>query len=119
MTKASGFGADARLKDRQAFRQVFDKGRKTVGRWLILWHRQGSSEQGPRLGLSVSAKVGGAVRRNRLKRLLREAFRLHRSDLSAGLEMVAYPRPGCNWDTRADAERDLLDLLRKAGRLKP
>lgn len=119
MTRASGFGADARLKDRREFRQVFDTGRKAVGRWLILWSREGSSEKGPRLGLSVSAKVGGAVRRNRLKRLLREAFRLHRSELPAGLELVAYPRPGCPWDTRADAECDFLGLLGKAGHLKP
>ena len=118
MTKASGFGADARLKDRQEFRLVFDSGRKAVGRWLILWHRAGSTERGPRLGLSVSAKVGGAVRRNRLKRLLREAFRLHRSELAAGLEMVTYPRPGCPWVKRADAERDLLELLRRAGHMR-
>lgn len=119
MTKPSGFGADARLKDRREFRRVFDTGRKAVGRRLILWCRESSDERSPRLGLSVSAKVGGAVRRNRLKRLLREAFRLHRSELPAGLELVAYPRPGCPWDTRADAERDLLELLRKAGYLRP
>jgi len=118
LTKTSGFGADARLKDRQEFRLVFETGRKAVGRWLILWHRFGSARAGARMGLSVSAKVGGAVRRNRLKRLLREAFRLHRAGLPAGLEVVAYPRPGCPWRSRADAEGDLLELLKRAGHLK-
>lgn len=118
MTKPSGFGADARLKDRQDFRLVFETGRKAVGRWLVLWCREGPSGAQPRLGLSVSAKVGGAVRRNRLKRLLREAFRLHRTELASGLEMVAYPRPGVPWLTLGDAESDLLDLLRQAGKLK-
>ena len=118
MTKASGFGAGARLKDGIEFQRVFEQGRKTVGRSLILWHRSASADSGPKLGLSVSAKVGGAVRRNRLKRLLRESFRLRRAELPPGLEVVAYPRPGCPWKRRADAESDLLDLLRRAGRVK-
>ncbi|MEK7234569.1 MAG: ribonuclease P protein component, partial [Elusimicrobiota bacterium] len=72
MTPPPGFGDDARLKERREFRRVFQSGKKTVGRSLILWHRVDAAEREPRLGLSVSAKVGNAVRRNRLKRLLRE-----------------------------------------------
>ncbi len=119
MTKASGFGAGARLKDGEEFQRVFEQGRKTVGKSLILWHRVDPAEKGPKLGLSVSSKVGGAVRRSRLKRLIRETFRLRRSELPAGLELVAYPRPGCPWKGRADAEREMLDLLRRAGHLRP
>lgn len=47
-----------------------------------------------RLGLSVSRKHGGAVQRNRLKRLLREAFRLSQSELPAGLDLIAIPLDG-------------------------
>lgn len=118
MTGASGFGPEARLKDRRDFRRVYDEGRKTVGASLILWHRLGPAERRPRLGLSVSAKVGGAVRRARLKRLLREAFRLRRSEIAGGAEIVAYPRPGCPWTGRADAEREFYALLDKAGLLR-
>lgn len=118
MTKASGFGAGARLKTGEDFRKVYEQGRKTVGRSLILWHRLDPAGREPRLGLSVSSKVGGAVRRARLKRLLREAFRLRRSELPAGLELVAYPRPGCAWESRGDAERELFDLLTRAGHVR-
>ena len=113
-----GFGPRARLKDTREFRRVYEGGRKTVGTHLILWYRAGDPAAGPRLGLSVSSKVGNAVRRNRLKRLLREAFRLHRDELPAGLELIAYPRAGCPWKGYADAQKDLLDLCRKAGLIK-
>lgn len=58
----------------------------------------------PRLGLSVSRKVGGAVVRNRWKRLLREAFRLSRRELPRGVDLVMVPRP--------QAKPDLTQLLR-------
>jgi ribonuclease P protein component len=48
----------------------------------------------PRLGLSVSRKVGGAVMRNRWKRLLREAFRLARPQLPDGIDLIVIPRAG-------------------------
>jgi len=47
---------------------------------------------GPRIGLSVSRKVGGAVVRNRWKRMLREAFRLSKAELPRGADLVVIPR---------------------------
>ena len=49
-----------------------------------------------RLGLSVSRKVGGAVVRNRWKRLIREAFRTCGSELPEGLDLIVIPRPEIN-----------------------
>ena len=62
------------------------------GRLLVFGYENGLLH--PRLGLSVSRKLGGAVRRNRWKRLLREAFRLCRQRLPNGIDLVVIPRPG-------------------------
>ncbi len=112
-----GFGADARLSSRRDFQRVFTEGRKTVGRTIIVWSIGSAAEGAARLGLSVSGKVGKAVLRNRLKRLLREAFRRNRSRFRS-CDVVVYLRPGVGWPGLADAEKDLLDLCRKAGILQ-
>jgi ribonuclease P protein component len=73
------------------FQRVYDRRRSASDEWLIVY----ACENGLphlRLGLSVSRKVGGAVRRNRLRRLYREAFRLTKQELPSGLDLILIPR---------------------------
>jgi ribonuclease P protein component len=69
----------------------------------------------PRLGLSVSRKVGGAVTRNRWKRCIREAFRLVREQLPCGVDLVVIPRPDAIPRTQ-DLQESLLKLARRAAK---
>jgi ribonuclease P protein component len=92
------------------FDRVFRQGRSHAGRELVLYVFPRGEEQPPRLGLSVSRKVGGAVQRNRVKRLLREAFALEAEKLPAGTDAVLVARP----DARALAEREGLEGIRRA-----
>lgn len=69
-------------------------GRSHAGRDLVLYVFPRGSEEPPRLGLSVSRKVGGAVERNSVKRLLREAFRQESHRLPSGSDAVVIARPG-------------------------
>jgi len=77
-----------RLKTPREFRRVFQGGEKTVGRFFVVFAR---ANQGPdtRLGLAVSRKVGNAVCRNRLKRLVREEFRRYQGLQALDLVVVA------------------------------
>jgi ribonuclease P protein component len=92
MTSAR-FPAEFRLRRGADFQRVYDR-RCSAGDAVLLVFVDGNGLAHPRLGLSVSRKVGGAVERNRWKRLLREAFRLSREELPAEVDMVVIPRVG-------------------------
>jgi ribonuclease P protein component len=108
-----------RLSRSAEFERVYRQGRSTANRHLALYTFANASEEPPRLGLSVSRKVGGAVERNRVKRLLREAFAEVEPELRAGQDVVVVARPAA----RELAERDglegmqgaLTELIAKAG----
>src|SRR5919202_4042620 len=95
-----------RLSRSAEFERVYRQGRSKGNRFLVLYAfpREGddAADDGPRLGLSVSRRVGGAVDRNRVKRVLREAFWAEAERLPAGSDYVVVARP----DARDLAERD-------------
>jgi ribonuclease P protein component len=85
------FPQKARLKVRREFDAVFKEGKKGVGRALVIYALP--NELGfNRLGLAVGKKAGNSVRRNRIKRMIREAFRLETPSLPAGFDIVCIPR---------------------------
>jgi ribonuclease P protein component len=99
-----------RLSRSADFDRVFRNGRSHAGRELVLHVFPRSEDAPPRLGLSVSRKVGGAVDRNRIKRLLREAFALEHGRLPRGTDAVVVARR----DLRGLAEREGLAGVRRA-----
>src|SRR5437588_12820522 len=90
-TPTFAFRPHEHLRRPAEFQRVYDRRRSASDGWLIVY----ACENGLphlRLGLSVSRKVGCAVRRNRLRRLYREAFRLTRQEMPTGLDIILIPR---------------------------
>ena len=95
-----------RLSRSAEFERVYRQGRSKANRYLVLYEfpREDtrSDDDGPRLGLSVSRRVGGAVDRTRVKRALREAFWQQAERLPQGADYVVVARP----EAKGLAERE-------------
>ncbi|MEX1364595.1 MAG: ribonuclease P protein component [Nannocystaceae bacterium] len=126
--KPEGFPRRLRLRRRREFLRVQRGGRKVHTRFFLVFvaptpraiaaaqpGRDGSELPGARLGVTVTRKVGKAVLRNRIKRLVREAYRRERTSLPTGLDMV--------WVAKRDAVDStfpavLADMRQVADRLR-
>ena len=86
------FSKDQRVRGREEFAAVFDA-RVRQSRGPLTAYALPTGGNSPRLGLSVSRRVGTAPRRNRIKRLLREAFRLMQHDFPRAYDIVIVVRP--------------------------
>jgi ribonuclease P protein component len=105
-----------RLSRSAEFERVYRHGRSKANRFFVLYvfpraeEDPGTGEDGPRLGLSVSRRVGGAVERTRVKRVLREAFWAEAERLPEGSDYVVVARP----EVGPLAERDGMPGVRAA-----
>lgn len=79
------------LKLNHLFRRLYHKGSSCANRYLVLYcRRNGTGEN--RIGLTVSGKLGHAVVRNRVRRRLREIYRLHEAEFRPGWDVVVVAR---------------------------
>jgi ribonuclease P protein component len=85
----AGFAPRERVRRRAEFQQIYERGRRIRGRYSTLFIQPNGLTVG-RLGIAATRKLGGAVERNRAKRLIREVFR--RNKIAPGFDVVVVPK---------------------------
>jgi ribonuclease P protein component len=85
----SEFRPDERIRRRTDFRRIYERGTRVTGRLATLFVLRNELAVG-RLGIAATKKLGGAVQRNRAKRLIRDVFR--RNKVAPGFDLVVVPR---------------------------
>ena len=117
-TGSARFPRDLRLRSPADFARVYERKVHASDEVLVI-NADRNGRDDSRLGLSVSRAVGGAVTRNRWKRLIRDAFRRSRERLPGGLDLVVRPRKGARPDHELivqSLERLTVQLARRLAR---
>lgn len=103
------------IKRNNDFRRLYNKGKSAATSRIVVYCRRGRNSKQNRLGLTVGTKVGHAVVRNRIRRRLKEIYRLNEEKLNSGWEIVIVARVRSRDASYGELERDFLSLCEKLG----
>lgn len=109
------FPGSRHLRSPRDFARVYEVKQRAGDAHLLLFAAQNPLGPATRVGFSISKKNGNSPQRHRIRRLLREAFRLSQHDLPAGLDLIVIPRPGSG-STLDDYRKSLVRLSWKLHR---
>lgn len=105
------------LKQNHLFRRLYQRGKSAAGRYVVVYCRKNGLPYN-RLGLTVSTKVGHAVVRNRIRRRLREAYRLSEGQFFSGYDIVVVARTRAASATYQELSQGLIAASRKLGLIR-
>lgn len=106
-----------RLRKNAEFRVVYKRGRSFSNKLLVLYTYRNKKDFN-RLGISVSKKVGKSVVRNRIKRFIKESFRLNCCNIKTGYDLIFIARNLSNDKKYSDIDNSVINLVKKAGLYK-
>ncbi len=99
------------LKKNDDFQNVYKSGKSYGNKYLVIYTLKNDTDRN-RLGISVSKKVGNSIVRHRVKRLIKESYRLHENMFNSGLDIVVIARKESNACDYASIESALLHLMK-------
>jgi len=96
------------------FKRLYNKGKSVASKSVVIYcSRNGKAEN--RLGITVSTKLGGAVQRNRIRRRLKEVYRLNERSLRLGYDIVLVARLRSRYAGWSELEFSVMSLLGRLG----
>ncbi len=105
------------IKENYIFRRLYSKGKSAASPHLVVYCRRNGQGYN-RLGITVSAKLGKAVRRNKVRRRIREIYRLHQAKLLPGWDLVVVARVRAAHSRYDALDRSFLSITDKLGLLR-
>ncbi len=105
------------LRKTDEFKKVYQQGQSVANRLLVLYNLK-RADKDLRVGYSVSKKIGKAVVRNRVKRLLKETYRHNKIKFKRGFDLVLIARNPIKDKSYHQIEQSLVNLFRKANLIK-
>lgn len=102
------------LKFNYEFTRVYRRGKYISGRYVVLHYIRHSGKIN-RIGVTTSKTIGGSVQRNRMRRLLRESYRLNEPGMKRGYDVILMGRGGIPDIGYTQINKDVLHLMKKAG----
>lgn len=100
------------LNKNYEFLRVYKKGRFYVGKYMVIYILPNSSEKN-RLGISISRKYGKSVKRNRIKRLIRESYRQYEEFIESGFDIVITARHSLTMPDFSAVRKEMKYLMKK------
>ena len=98
------------LKKNHEFKRLYNRGKNAASKCVVVYCRRNGSPEN-RLGVTVSTKLGGAVQRNRIRRRLKEIYRLNEEKLLAGYDVVLVARTRSRFAGFGELESSVLTLF--------
>ncbi|MCL2078301.1 MAG: ribonuclease P protein component [Oscillospiraceae bacterium] len=105
------------LNKNHEFRRLYSKGKSVAAKCVVVYARRNGGAEN-RLGITVSKKLGGAVQRNRIRRRLKEIYRLNEHLLRAGYDIIIVARMSSHNALYSELNNSILSLFAKLGLLK-
>lgn len=110
VTSGQRFRPQDRIRKRSEYKVIYERGRKIPSKNIVVFVARNAMGR-PRLGITVTRRLGGAVHRNRAKRLIREVFRRHKSELQ-DVDIVVNGKIGLPAARFTPLETEFLECLK-------
>ena len=103
------------LNENYRFRALYGRGKNKAGKTMVIYVMKNRLGPVDRLGITVSKKLGHAVTRNRIRRRIREAYRLHEQEIKSGYDIVIVARHAAEHAPFEALMDEMMQMLRQLG----